>query len=163
MFKSVSKPALSVTSVVLGLVVAVAGFSSDARAAGDTEVGHAEAASTKLETDSFLVEITPIGTYKAGVAGSVKVSLTTKGVFHINGEYPYRFKMAKPADGVAYPKPVVERSDGEFAEKTAVFKLPFVPAHSGTFVVGGVFHMSVCSPTSCVVQKAPLDISVSVL
>jgi hypothetical protein len=56
----------------------------------------------------------------------------------------------------------LERADGQFAEKTATFKLPFVVNHAGSFDVGGVLHMSVCSPNSCIVQKAPLDVSVTV-
>jgi hypothetical protein len=119
--------------------------------------------STKLEADSYLVEISPGSPARAGVAGSVRVSLTAKAGFHINDQYPYRFRASTPPEGVSYPKPVLERADGQFQEKTAVFQLPFVASHAGQFSVGGVLNLSVCSPTSCVVQKAPLSVSVSVL
>ena len=109
-----------------------------------------QAASTKIEADSYLVEITPGSPARAGAASSVRVALTAKAGFHINDQYPYRFRAAPPADGVSYPKPVLERSDGEFQEKTAVFQLPFVASHAGQFTVGGVLNLSVCSPTSCV-------------
>jgi hypothetical protein len=133
-----------------------------ARAASDADISRALPASTKLETDTYLVEIAATGPYKAGATGSVRVSLTAKGGFHINGQYPYRFKAAPPAEGMSYPKPVLERADGQFEEKQAVFNLQFVANHAGTFNVGGVLHMSVCSAGSCVVQKAPLDIAVNV-
>jgi hypothetical protein len=149
-------------AIVASLLLAPTVLTGSARAASDVEAGRALPAATKLEADTYLVEIVPIGPYKAGQAGSVKVTLTTKGVFHINGQYPYRFKTASPPEGVSYPKPVLERADGQFAEKTATFQLPFVANHAGTFDVGGVLHMSVCSPNSCIVQKAPLNISVSV-
>jgi hypothetical protein len=162
MFRSTPTFELSLRAVLGALVIASAVSAGDARAATDTDPGRAVPASTKLETDTYLVEIAAVGPYKAGTPGSVRVSLTTKGIFHINSQYPYRFKAGAPPDGVSYPKPVLERADGQFAEKTAVFNLPFVANHAGTFDVGGVFHMSVCSPGSCVMQKAPLDLSVNV-
>jgi hypothetical protein len=149
-------------TILVGLLATTAASAGNARAASDTDLGAAVPASTKLETENFLAEIGAAGPYKAGVAGSVKISLTTKGVFHINGQYPYRFKAGPPAEGVSYPKPILERADGQFAEKTAIFTLPFVATHAGTFNLGGVFHMSVCSPASCLVQKAPLEIAVTV-
>jgi hypothetical protein len=122
----------------------------------------AQPSTAKVEADTFLVEISAGGPYKAGAAGSVQVSLTAKAGFHINDQYPYRFNTSPPAPGVSYPKPVLERADGQFAEKSAVFSLPFVADHAGQFTVGGVLKLSVCSPTSCIVEKAPLAVFVSV-
>jgi hypothetical protein len=156
------RPALSPRAVLATLIIAASVPAAIARASSDTDPSAAVPTSAKLETDNFVAEISPVGPYKAGAPATVKVSLTTKGVFHINGQYPYRFKTAPAPDGLSYSKAVLERADGQFEEKTAVFTLPFVASHAGTFNVGGIFHMSVCSPTSCVVQKAPLDISITV-
>ncbi len=134
-------------------------------ASGGTNAKDAEplqASPAKIEADSYLVEISASSPSGAGAAGSVRVSLTAKAGFHINEQYPYRFRASPPAEGVSYPKPVLERADGQFEEKTAVFQLPFVASHAGKFSVGGVLNLSVCSPTSCVVQKAPLAVTVSV-
>jgi hypothetical protein len=119
-------------------------------------------ASAKFETDNYLVEITASGPFKVGVAGTAKVTLTTKGVYHINAQYPYRFKAAAPPDGLSYPKPVLQRADGQFEEKRAVFSLPFVASQAGKFNVSGTFHMSVCSSGSCLVEKPLLDVAVTV-
>ena len=121
--------------------------------------GSARAAS---EADSYHVEITAGGPYRAGATGSVKVSVTAKAGFHINDQYPYRFNTSPPPPGVSYPKPVLERADGQFEEKAAVFNLPFVASHAGQFTVGGVLKLSVCSPASCIVQKEPLAVSITV-
>jgi len=149
-------------AVIAGLLLAAVLPAASARAAGHAELTSALPTAAKLETDNYLVDIAATGSYQAGVAGSVSVTLTTKGVFHINALYPYRFKTTTPADGVSYPKPVLERADGEFAEKTAVFNLPFVAGRPGTFELGGVFNLSVCSPNSCLMQKVPLTLSVAV-
>ncbi|MEO6601891.1 MAG: hypothetical protein ABIQ16_18580 [Polyangiaceae bacterium] len=155
-----SKP--SVRVALLATVVAAALPALPARAAGDTPTRQAEAPSAKVETDTYLVEITAPGTYKPGATGTVRVTLTTKGAFHINGQFPYRFKAGAAPEGVTYPKPVLERPDAQFEEKKAVFNVPFVASHAGKFTVGGIFHLSVCSAGSCIVKKAPLEVSVNV-
>jgi len=119
-------------------------------------------AAAKLETADYLVEITAAGPFEVGMEGRAKVTLTTKGAYHINSQYPYRFKAAAPPPGLSYPKPVLQRADGQFEEKRAVFNLAFVASQAGKFNVGGTFHMSVCSSGSCLVEKAPLDVTVSV-
>jgi hypothetical protein len=116
----------------------------------------------KFETANYLVEITAPGPFKVGAEGAANVTLTTKGAYHINAQYPYRFKAAAPPNGLSYPKPVLQRADGAFEEKRAVFKLPFVASQPGKFNVGGAFHLSVCSAENCLVDKPSLDVSVSV-
>jgi hypothetical protein len=159
--KRIRMPALAmltVLSVLLGATVPA----PSARASSEERADPAQPTTAKAEADTYLVEITAGSPYKVGATGSVKVSLTAKAGFHINDQYPYRFKTSPPAEGVSYPKPVLERADGQFEEKTAVFHLPFVASHAGEFTVGGVLNLSVCSPASCIVQKAPLDVSVTV-
>ncbi len=147
------------------LIVAVAvGTIATVAAASHTPVAEPSVfpASVKLETENYLVEIAAVGPFKVGAEGTAKVTLTAKGVYHINPQYPYRFKAATPPKGVSYPKPVLQRADGQFEEKRAVFKLAFVATEVGNFNVGGTLHMSVCSEGSCLVEKAPLDVNVSV-
>lgn len=149
--------------IVLALLLGASALPpASAQAASEASDGPGQPSAAKVEADTYLVEISAGGPYRAGAAGSVKVSLTAKAGFHINDQYPYRFNTSPPAEGVSYPKPVLERADGQFAEKAAVFQLPFVASHPGQFTVGGVLKLSVCSPTSCIVQKAPLAVSVTV-
>ena len=151
-------PALFTVLLATSVLPAASTYASSAEPAQ-----RMQATSTKIEAESYLVEISTGSPSRAGATGSVRVSLTAKGGFHINDQYPYRFRASPPVDGVSYPKPVLERVDGQFEEKTAVFVLPFVASHAGQFSVGGVLNLSVCSPTSCIVQKAPLALTVSVL
>jgi hypothetical protein len=135
---------------------------ASARAADTADADRAQPTAAQVEAEPYLVELSAGGPYKVGATGSVKVLLTAKPGFHINEQYPYRFKTSPPAAGVSYPKPVLERADGKFEERTAVFDLPFVATHAGRFAVGGVLNLSVCNASSCIVQKAPLDVTVSV-
>jgi hypothetical protein len=160
---SISLRAQSVRIVGRAVLIFVVGLPAlNAHAANEACPHDATPAAVKLETDSYRVEITASGPYKAGAKSSVRVALTTKGAFHINPQYPYRFKATPAPEGVTYPKPILERGDGQFEEKRAVFDVPFVASRAGKFEVGGIFHMSVCSAGSCIVEKAPLELSISV-
>jgi hypothetical protein len=153
---------LTATSRVRLSAVLVACATSLTVAASSPASTPAVAASTKLETDNYLVEITAAGPFKVGAEGLAKVTLTTKGAYHVNPQYPYRFKAGAPPSGLSYPKPVLQRADGQFEERRAVFSLPFVTDKAGHFNVGGTFHMSVCSAASCLVDKPALDVVVTV-
>ncbi len=161
MFPRVSTRFSSSHRALLTAVVA-AGATALTTASSAPASESAYPASTKLETANYLVEITAAGPVKVGAEGTAKVTLTTKGEYHINAQYPYRFKAAAAGAGLTYPKPVLQRADGQFEEKRAIFTLPFVVSQAGRFTVGGTFHMSVCSASSCLVEKAPLDVSVTV-
>ena len=155
-------PELAIPTVLAVLLVTAALPAANAPASIEVGGERAQASSVKVEADTYLAEIAEGGPYKVGASGSVRVSLTAKAQFHINDQYPYRFRTSPPPNGVSYPKPVLERADGQFEEKTAVFNLPFVASHSGQFDVGGVLNLSVCSADSCIVQKAPLNVTVTV-
>src|SRR5580765_7430350 len=64
-----------------------------AASAGST----AAPAGARAETANYVAEIAPGGAYKAGTEGTVKVTIVAKGDYHINPEYPYKFKAAAPA------------------------------------------------------------------
>jgi len=150
-----------------GLAFAISlgcGKSEAAQNRGATsEATSAVGAGAKAETDNYIVEIKSDGSYKAGAEGNVLVTLTTKGDYHINKQYPYKFKAVDPApEGVSFPKPVLTRDAGTFGEKDGSFKVPFVAAKSGRATIGGTFFLSVCSDANCVLDKVPLEVSVKV-
>jgi hypothetical protein len=120
-------------------------------------------AGPKAESDNYIAEMKAGGGYKAGAEGAVEVTLTPKGSYHTNAQYPYKFKVADPpADGVSYPKPVLARADGNFEEKRGSFKVPFVVAKAGKATVGGTLFLSVCSDANCIMDKVALEVPVDV-
>jgi hypothetical protein len=151
--RKILTPRPLLASVLVATVTALAAASHASEPARPT---------AKFETPNYVAEITATGPYKVGVAGTAKVTLLAKGGYHINPQYPYRFKTAEPPKGLSYPKPVLERVDGQFEEKRAVFSLAFVATETGQFDVGGALHMSVCSANNCLVDKPALAVSVKV-
>ncbi len=121
------------------------------------------ALSASHETDNYKVTIEDLGPYKKGTEGKINVVLTTKGDYHVNKQYPYKFTCQDPpAEGVRYPKPVVRREDGTFEERKAVLTVPFVADHAGEAKVGGVMSLSVCTDANCLMDKAPIEVTVKV-
>lgn len=119
--------------------------------------------SAKAETENYLAEIKAGGSYKAGAEGAVDVTLTVKGAYHTNDQYPYKFKLNDPApDGVAFPKPLLKREDGKFEKTQGTFRVPFNATKPGKYTIAGVLSLSVCSEANCIMDKVPLEISVDV-
>lgn len=116
----------------------------------------------KAEAEHYVAEMTAPGLYKAGAEGVVVVTLLPKGAYHTNPQYPYKFKLGDPPQGVSYPKPMLVRADGSFEDKRGTFKVPFVAAKPGKVTVGGTFSLSVCNEASCIMDKVPLEVVVDV-
>lgn len=116
----------------------------------------------KVDAEQYVVEIKAAGEYKAAKEGTVEVTLVPKGVYHINTQFPAKFKAAEPADGVTYSKVLLKREDGKFDEKKGSFTVPFVAAKAGKAKVGGTLHFSVCSESQCVMDKKEIEVAVDV-
>jgi hypothetical protein len=151
--------------VAAGFASAALAFSSFPFAAqtsmGNDHAGRAPA-SSKADAANYAAEIAAGGSYKAGAEGTVTVTVIAKGEYHMNPQYPYKFKTNAPSDGLTYPKPTLQRGDGKFEGIRGTFQVPFVAAKAGKVSVGGILNLSVCSAANCVVDKVPLEIVVEV-
>ena len=131
--------------------------------AAPVESAPGPATGPRSETETYKAELKVTGPCKAGGECSFEVSLETKGGYHINATYPYKFKTADPAaEGVSYPKPILKREDGKFEEKRGGFKVPFAAKQAGKVKVGGTFNLSVCSDANCIMDKVALESDVDV-
>ena len=109
---------------------------------------------------------------KAGVECLVQLTLTADGGFHVNKEYPYKFKAGDVA-GVEYTgtdaagKNVFSKASGDFTpdpsnEKLGVMKVHFKAAAKGNVTITGTFKLSVCSADNCQLETADLQIPVAI-
>lgn len=122
-----------------------------------------DAPAPKKDAQSYTVELKANGTYKAGTEGKVALSLTPKAGFHVNPDYPAKFKLQDPApEGVTFPKKVLKKEDGKFEEKAASLDVPFTAAKAGKTKIAGTFQFSVCSDKNCFMEKAELEVEVDV-
>ncbi len=130
---------------------------------GTPPAPHAD--STNFKVDAHLA-----GDCSAGATCTVAIDLQALGVYHINNEYPYKFK-ANDAAGVEYlgsdpaGKNVFSKDAGDFTasgEKSATMNVRFKPAAKGPATVSGIYKLSVCSPQNCQVEQADIATPVTV-
>ena len=67
-----------------------------------------------------------ISTYQAGKEGTVEIVLEAKKPFHVNAEYPIKFKV-KEGPGVKYSAAVVGKDKAKLEEMRATMPVTFVP------------------------------------
>lgn len=148
-------------AVFSGLVVAAA-----LSAAGDSAAGQV------AKTDKFVITADTQGACHAGAECTVQLKLEALGVFHVNKEYPYKFK-ANDVAGVEYAghdaggKNVFSKAAGDFHldaknEKVGYLSIHFKPAKKGAVTITGTFKLSVCSPQNCMLDTKQLSIPVAV-
>lgn len=150
----------------IGLVVALVAIGcSRSEAAPQPEPAHAAAASSSAvhETENYKLTIEPAGPYEKGKAGQVTIVLTTKGDYHINDQYPYKFVVQDPpAEGVSYVKKTIPRADGTFEKTRAQLPVRFTAERAGSLKVGGVLSLIVCTASNCLLDKRPLEAEITV-
>jgi hypothetical protein len=132
----------------------------------------ASSAGPVAETDGFKAELKPVGSYKKGEPATYEVILRAKAPYHVNGEYPAKFKATETA-GVKYVEPKLERMkhpDAFTTEKcasgddacTMTVTVKFTPEEAGTAKLGGLLDISVCDKDTCLIEKKQLEISAPV-
>jgi hypothetical protein len=156
---------------VLFLALVAAACSKDRDAARSSEApalsapqapcGHAVCA-----TDFFIDMAT--SDCALGSPCSLKVNLVATGDYHINDDYPYRFK-ADDAPGVEFlgtdpgGKNAFSKAAGDWRKaeaKSGAMTVNFTPADRGSKTIAGTFKLSVCSPQSCLLEQRQVKASV---
>ncbi|HZU83703.1 MAG TPA: hypothetical protein VE987_12335 [Polyangiaceae bacterium] len=124
----------------------------------------------------YVVDAVQLGPCRVGVACKVAFVLVAKGPYHVNDEYPYKFR-ADDAPDVEFlgtdpaGKNVFTKAAGDWSKtgpRSGALAVAFRPsAGAGVSApaersVAGVFKLSVCSPESCRLEEARLTAKVAV-
>ncbi len=128
--------------------------------AADAPAPAPEAAS-KVSEASFDLELRPKGTYTAGQQAEAEIVLDAKPPFHVNEEYPYKFKL-KEASGVKFPQPVVGKDAAKLEKQKVTLPVSFTPEAAGKCTVAGQLAFSVCTDDKCLIEKRDLTLVVDV-
>jgi hypothetical protein len=153
----------------------VAGCGKDGRAASQAPDDpaaappHGDCGHTACGSNFFL-DAAPAGDCPAGATCSVTIRLVATGEFHINDDYPYKFK-ADDAAGLEFlgADPAGKNTFSKAAsnwqkkdEKSGVMTVAFRSAEKGDKTVGGTFKLSVCSAQTCQLEQQPVQAKVAV-
>ncbi len=119
---------------------------------------------------NFFVDAVPPESCAAGANCTIGLALVATGAYHINDEYPYKFR----ADDVPHVTfqgtdpagPSVFSKSASNWQKTAPQKgtmsVIFQSTEKGSKNVSGTFKFSVCSEQNCQLEQATVTIPVSV-
>lgn len=122
--------------------------------------------------NNFVVNAT-VATCNANADCKIDLRLEAVGDFHVNKEYPYKFKASAAPAGVTYlgkdPAGVdmFSKAAGDFTldasnEKVGTMTIRFKSANKGAVSIGGVFKLSVCSAANCQLEQANVTVPVTV-
>jgi hypothetical protein len=120
-----------------------------------------KAASSRVTESQFEVAIAASGAYQAGKEGTVEIVLQAKPPFHVNDQYPIKFKV-KEGPGVKYAAAIVGKDKAKVEQMKATMPVAFVPEAAGQQTVSGQFLFSVCTEENCLMEKRDLSLVVDV-
>ena len=135
---------------------------TQALSASPVDCGHAVCA------DDFFVDAVP-ATCSAGSPCSVTLKLVATGDFHVNDEYPYKFK-AEDASGVTFlgtdqgGKNTFSKAAGDWQKtdaKSGAMTVKFIPAADSAKSIAGTLKLSVCSAGSCLLEQRQVTANVT--
>lgn len=102
----------------------------------------------------------------------IDLRLEAQGDFHVNKEYPYKFR-ATATSGVTFlgkdptGAEMFSKAAGDFAldagnEKVGTMTVRFKAASKGSVSITGTFKLSVCSAQNCQLEQASVTVPVTV-
>jgi hypothetical protein len=119
------------------------------------ECGHAVCA------DNFFIDTSSPPGCAPGAMCTAGFRLVATGDFHINDQYPYRFKADDAKDLQFFGtdvggKSVFSKAAGDWQKsdaKSGAMTVRFAPAGAGQKTVAGTFKLSVCSEANCLLEQ----------
>lgn len=120
------------------------------------------ASGPSVSTATYLVQL-QAGGCAASAECTATLSVETKGGATLDPSQPLVFEAKQPwPRGLTYTKTPLKRVDGRFDEKKGTLPVGFTAAKAGKVWIGGTFSMSVCTASSCIMEKVDLALEVEV-
>jgi hypothetical protein len=169
------------TLALVGLSAAGCGRASSAtqRAGNEAQLAPRADCSHAFCSDHFFVDVDPGAPCASGATCTLGVKLTATGAFHVNDEYPFKFKADEASGpGVEFlgksteGKNVFSRQAGDWrkdTEQTGTMSVAWRVASGeagstgvgGTKKVAGLLKLSVCSAQACLLDQASVQTTVA--
>jgi hypothetical protein len=117
-----------------------------------SEKGGQQGVGARVNDANFDLSVRSVGNYQVGQKGSVQIVLVSKGVYKVNGEYPYKFKL-EPNPGLQYDQDVVKKDAVKLEKKRVTMTVSLTPKTAGKQRVAGKFYFSICTDEKCLIEK----------
>jgi hypothetical protein len=114
--------------------------------------------------DHYFIDTVAPDHCAAGAECTLSIKLGAMGAFHVNDEYPYKFK-ADLAPGVQFVgtdpagQNVFSKPAGNWLkvdDKSGLLSVKFFVGTPGEQTIAGTFKLSVCSAANCLLEERPL-------
>ena len=123
--------------------------------------------------DNFFVDVEPGPACAAGATCAAQLTLAAVGAYHINDEYPYKFKADESPGAQAVEflgtdgagKNVFSKAASDWRkkdEKTGTMTVKWRSGVKGDKTIAGVFKLSVCSAQNCQLEQPPVSFTAAV-
>jgi len=120
-----------------------------------------QSAGARVTDANFDLSVQPVGTYQVKQKGSVNIVLMAKGVYKVNEEYPYKFKL-EPSPGLEYQQDIVKKDAVKLEKKRATMTVSLTPKAAGKQRLSGKFYFSICTDEKCLIDKRDLALDIEV-
>lgn len=138
---------------------AVAEGSAAPAAPGYIAAAPAGPATSKYSEANFDLTLSPKGAYAPGQAAEAEIVLVAKAPFHVNQNYPYKFKL-KDAPGLKFANAVVGKDAVKLEPARATLPVAFTPESAGKHTLAGQMSFSVCTDDKCMIEKRELSLDI---
>ena len=99
---------------------------------------------------------------KAKAKGVAKISITPKGKYHMNTDYPAKLSLSG-SDGLTVEKAKQTKADAaKFDQSAAEFQVSYTSASPGKKSITGELKFAVCADSECVPSTEKISIDVDV-
>jgi hypothetical protein len=114
------------------------------------------ASKTSYDEAAFGLSLSARGKLKAGEAGELAIALVAKPPFHVNLEYPHRFKVLSK-QGLTTPADTIQRDTAKLSESKLEMSVPVTLTAAGPASLEGEMSFSVCTSEKCLIEKRRLS------
>ncbi len=128
-------------------------------------------AAAHVDGKNFRLDFVAEGDCKVGGECRAVIRLEALGEYHINKEYPYKFKAETKREDVEFlgtdpaGKATFSKAAGDFkteGEQKATMTVRFKAGAGGPLTIMGTYKMSVCSAQNCQLESQPISLDLAV-
>ena len=116
-------------------------------------------AKSKYDEAGFDLALTPKGNYASGQAAEAEIVLAAKAPFHVNQNYPYKFKLVQ-APGLKFASLLIAKDAVKLEPARATVPVLFTPETAGKHTLSGQLSFSVCTDDKCMIEKRELALEI---
>lgn len=117
-------------------------------------------ARSQFDEAGFNLSIAPKTAVDKGQSGELLVVLTAKAPFHVNQEYPHRFKVTATR-GLTTPSTTIQRDPAKVTPPRLELVVPVTLGQNSPFGLDGEMSFSLCTEEKCLMEKRQLTVAVA--